>query len=555
MVRDNSHALAMKRLILPFVLSLSSVGATFYVDLDAGDNSAAGTSTGAAWRNIPGTRNAADSAFVTASGWVAIAAGDTIRVKSGTTQTSAEGGKVAVSSAHYATGASQASPILIVRDTEWGSGAVLFDGSGVSTAGGGYGGLHVTVVGVGVEGMGWHNWSNSGVSFRPTTYGWLSVSNCAFWTNGTAHAATYTGSDASVKVDRANAGGIFDSTFLGGNQYARGIHIGESSMRVTNFTVANCTLSGFTGDDTYDQGVGVLALNSQVTVSNVTASGCFKGADLGEVVADTSWDLVYKVVNCTFRENLGHGVNVTSSGTARTGAANFYLWNNLVISNALGGTRAYAGAFDLVLAHNVYHGNGYARPTTADGFNIDITPNGSADTNRIRAYLYNNFFYQPGGAANLRILYHYTNLTDQSFTSDHNSWVGRTNAANEDMAFWSYSVNPQKRFEYTDLGGIWQTYYGASATPLDFGTGHFGCDPNSTTNAPYWVAPDSGDYTLASGFTGLNLSGESWFIPEMGVDRLGRSRWRWDLGTTEYGSPGTATATANSATVGTLIAQ
>jgi len=129
-----------KYLVLTICLTISylfaacpnSEAATYYVDFDSGSDARDGLSQANSWKNIPGTMTTSNSGTVSgATGWKKIAAGDTIRIKSGTTHNSSKGGRIVINSSWYGNGTA-ASPITIAVDPTWGSGQAVIDGSGVT---------------------------------------------------------------------------------------------------------------------------------------------------------------------------------------------------------------------------------------------------------------------------------------------------------------------------------------------------------------------------------------------------------------------------------------
>ena len=139
-------------------------GSTYYVDPITGDNTNNGTSPSTPWQNPPGTRNISNTAFYSSS-WGSIATankikcGDTIYLKSGSTQTSVQGGAWWIGTTYYSDTCTSANPITIriARASEWvaSSGNFILDGTGVTATGyssfgdgGGSGGVAIEVSGV-----------------------------------------------------------------------------------------------------------------------------------------------------------------------------------------------------------------------------------------------------------------------------------------------------------------------------------------------------------------------------------------------------------------------
>jgi peptidoglycan hydrolase-like protein with peptidoglycan-binding domain len=123
-------------------------GITYYVDPALGDNNNSGTSPEKPWQNPPGTRTADDTAFYSIA-WGTVTAqnkiqcGDTIFLKGGSTQTSAQGGGWRIAngqwgdnSGFYTTDCVQGSPITIRVATggEWrgSAGNFTLDGTGMT---------------------------------------------------------------------------------------------------------------------------------------------------------------------------------------------------------------------------------------------------------------------------------------------------------------------------------------------------------------------------------------------------------------------------------------
>ena len=113
----------------------SAFATTYYVDPTAGNDSNAGTSQTAAWKDIPGTLN------ITGSGWKTIVAGDSIIVKGGTVSTVS----VQIDSSHYNNGASGNLIKILSGDLSgWGTGRAVIDGGATTSGSGTYGmGFHI----------------------------------------------------------------------------------------------------------------------------------------------------------------------------------------------------------------------------------------------------------------------------------------------------------------------------------------------------------------------------------------------------------------------------
>lgn len=117
----------MKRLTA-LLICLPASAATYYVDPATGNNANAGTSTGTAWAELPGTVGG------TGAGWVQLVNGDTVLVKGG----SANNCQMKFTPTWYA--GSDAYGSIIVRSgdlhsTPWGTGRAIIDGQSTRTYG------------------------------------------------------------------------------------------------------------------------------------------------------------------------------------------------------------------------------------------------------------------------------------------------------------------------------------------------------------------------------------------------------------------------------------
>src|SRR6185369_15577777 len=146
-----------------------------------------------------------------------------------------------------------------------------------------------------------------------------------------------------------------------------GIIFGDAHISCGNARVLDSEIKNHRGDKVNnDSGIGVKALNSTVTISNVVAHDNLKGFDLGENRGD-SISMTYKVVNCNVYSNQW-GCNFNCSADASyAGTVKFYLINNILRDNRLSGCAAYAGPFNLYVVHNVFDNNGESMSAGADG--------------------------------------------------------------------------------------------------------------------------------------------------------------------------------------------
>lgn len=554
----------MRMAISVFLLfSAWSQGATYYIDLDSGVDSNAGTSSGAPWKTIPGTRNTADSADQSTSwggGTISssskVQAGDTLRIKSGTMHNSTDGGKILIGSTYYVTTATLANPITVLRDTGWGSGSTTFDGTGFTMGGGGFGLLHVTVAGVKVDGGSstngfiLQNSPNCGLSAYPSgDIEGPSVYSCFLSNNGTLYNVSET-ADASMNILRCHGGEILNCYFDGHGKWFQGITFGESHKSSFAYTVSNCVAWDFRGID--DAGIAFKAFNSQVDFVNCYAARCFKGWDLGEFNGDNS-NMVYKVVGCE-AYSCTNGINFNGD-PANSSSNRFYVINSVIHNCSTAGSQIYASPFDVFVIGCVYDNNGGAEFGTGN-LGITINYDLSCVGPLINAHIYNTILYKPSASAasgaNFFVQYYSTNVL-YSLDSDYNCWIQRST---EDAAWWNplssscYVAANNTTYAYGANGpgqssGNWYSWYSYNTTaPYNGTTGHFHSDSHSkgTGSAVDSSSPvfDS-NYRLTTGYLGTDISGKSWYTAEMGKDKDGVTRTRWDMGAFEFIPPASVT--------------
>ncbi|MEI8139857.1 MAG: choice-of-anchor D domain-containing protein [bacterium] len=543
-------------------------GGQYYIDFQAGNDTNSGTSSGAAWKTIPGTRNPANTADVatrwgtTFSSTLKVPAGTVFKLKSGTICGTNNGcGMVNVSSAYYSTGATFANSILFQRDPTWGSGSVVFDGNGVTLGSGtGWGLLHVTVGGISFDGVVGvsdlydgiivKNSDRIGISYyaNSLTEGGT-VQFVKFFACGKIYNATSTtASEGHLFVKYHRNGMVNTCMFDGNGNYHNGFAV-SSDNRVTDYTVSNCVAKSMTGSDVLDCGIGFKAQNSVVTWINCTSYNNDKGFDLGENGGDSSFPINYKLIGCLSCSNQ-FGINLSGPdpGVQWPAGITFSLINCVVYGNVQIGSKIYAGPYNLYMVHNVYDGNDTNLKVGPDGLDDGVKP--------INAYLYNNVFYKGISMNILGGAWGGTPALSYTLNADYNSYIQR---ASEYFCRWSYwntmppsGVNKYD-FSYGANGpghasGYWYNFYGANATdqPTNGCTGHYHCDAHSKgTGAtdltlPPFANVTGHDYRLTANYAGVNLSQFPWYVPEMGVDRAGVTRTAWDIGVFESAATTTA---------------
>lgn len=563
----------MRLLALIFLcLTLSARAAVqqYFIDPAGGDDTHAGTSTSTAWKTIPGTRNAADNAYQSATyggGTISTSSkvqpNTTFIVKGGTKQTSATGGFILMDTTYYANTANQGSPIVITNDQTWQTGPTTFDAAGVTFAGGGgFGFFHVKVNGVnicgdhGTNGFQIFNSTYDGVSAFPgSDIEGPNISSCLFSNCGTAYnsGANNNASAASIQLHACHSNFVHDVWINGGGNWFQGIHVGDNEQNLYGVVISNCVVWNHTGDDAFggDSGICYKCQGSNVLFIACEGFGSFKGFDLG-TKNSSQWNVTYKVINC-YAHDCTNGINCNgppNSYHPYTGAVNMYLINNIIRNCWEAGSQIYHSPLNIHVVHNVYDncgGSGYARAA------LMITPDNSEsdhpDDQTLNAHVYNNCIYKPAStyaAFTTDNFNHTTNVFNLDM--DYNSWVQR---ASEDAMWWNplnnswYNALDNQTFSFGANGpghasGNWYAWYSYDTTPpVKGGTAHFHADAHSkgtgatdTTSPPFNNEPGA-DYTLTAAYHGTDISGQAWYTSEMGKDRAGTTRVKWDMGAYE----------------------
>lgn len=557
----------MKKLLILLIILFSysfSWSATYYVDFNSGSDSANGTSTSTPWLNLPGTCTLASSGSIPCTyltnTWASISAGDTINIKSGTTHDSTKGGAIQFSYTHYATNATAENPIIIQRDTTWGSGAVTIDGNSIPSAGGRSGLVHIRHVsglkfdGKTTDGLVIQNaaWDGICACDSNNTLVAPSVRYAKFYNNGTAVNDTGSGaSEGSINYFSTTGGIIQYVNVDGNNTHINGIQLGEDYYSAIGYLIDNVKVYNHTCGDANagDWGMGIKSTSGDGTVSNSELYNNFKGSDNGTKGVDAV-ALTRKFINVHAHDNVEAGINGNGGNAVnRYKTSSFYLINSIIRDNGRYGSNFYGGNMALYFVHNVYDNNGGTKDDVPDGNLIISNNNSPYETGTINSYLYNNIFYKPAGYQNIsQHTFIMANPANFSLYSDYNAWVQNSSENFADIGYYSPS-DVSCTFIYGANGpgkasGNWYSWYECSVTqPSNGALGHYHQDAHSKcvagiTNcndtAPLFTNVAGHDYTLTSAYAGTNLSTQPWYISEMGTDRNGVSRSSWDIGAYEY---------------------
>lgn len=546
--------------------ALAQTANTYYIDFDNGNDANDGTSKNSSWKTIPGTRNVGDTAYITASyggGIITtsnkVPSGTIFILKLGTTHNSTDGGRIQINSDYYPD-ASGSNPIAFTVDPDWGTGQAIIDGANILTA---TGFIYIRVDGVKFDGVlqsygiKVQNAARQGILYfhhaDNSTTDDAVVKNIEFYNNGTECTATSECLGPGQLQIRHSDNVTIDNVKINGNyNHISGISLGETNQRVINGTVKNVAVFNHAGNDPpNDTGIGFKAQNSQITYTNITAYNNTKGLDNGQA-GSSEFTIMYKVINSAFYNNLYSGISMNNKASNFDEAIHpvkYYIINSIIRDNGKYGIEHYAGPYLSYIAHNVIDNNGGSGTDQCMG-NIRIGPAASwQDDETVKVYLYNNNFYKPAKGSNLCEFFHDSDGavfagrgTDFSLYSDYNSW--RASGVESQFAIFAFSKDgglgdANSVYSYADIGNIsgnWYSRYSNTTEPQPplNGIGHYYADGNSVVTEPPFADATNHNYTLTANYSGVNLSGQSWYIPEMGTDRAGKARVAWDIGAYEY---------------------
>jgi hypothetical protein len=553
--------LFLRALMCCVLLSAGWVGATtYYIDFDNGNDSNSGTSTNAPWRTLPGTQNLAGTDWLHTS-WgngaitalSKIPAGSVIQIKAGTTYDSRDGGIIWLERTWYPEIASDYGSITIERATNWGSGPVTFDFTGIV----GLAAVIVQIDGLRLDGHGTSgirviNSPQDGIQVKEKMGTGNAVSytffeSLEFYNNGTSFLNDPAGAGSGqVNFRKVSSARVNNCIFNGNNRFINGLIQGDNHKQIVDSVVSNSEAYGHQGDMvTNDAGIGFKVFNGQVLFTNVFSHHNLKGFDLGEQHGDNG-TITYRVVNCTSHDN-AWGVNFNCAADATyTGAVNFYLINTIIYSNLVHGANVYSSPFNLHVIHSVFAYNGTEAQSGSYSGNLRITPNSATDSGHIVARVYNNVFYKGWDCAITTSHFDTAGGTDFTLDEDYNVYVQR---ASEMFCQWAYfqsgaAVNVAYGADGPGhASGQWYSRAGVSTATPTLGTGHLGCDAHSTVILssvpvePFFRTAVPAAYVPSQTSSGFNLSNKSWYTPEMGLDRMGHTRASWAIGPYESAGP------------------
>jgi hypothetical protein len=539
-------ALVLVCLVLPGLAH----SATYYVDPQGGNDGNSGTSQSEPWAHVPG--DPSGGSFPT------INAGDTIYIKSGAVFNLS--GSLVIDGSHYSGGASGA-PITIARLTTWGSGNVVFNGSGASL--GQWSPLiqitkvnYLTIDGGSSQGFDLQNSPNRGFqadgASESNQMQGLTVKNMRVFSAGSY--SFYMHNQANFYVfnvecdgnSRANNGGFYtgDQGFgctQGIYQNCTAHHIGNAPGRQEGGTDSNM---GFWTTNSWN----IAFINC--TAYDITGRG-FDAGCVGEPPGRFADNILY--LNCiATRSYSGFGANADDYATDRTGNPNArqYFVNCISYNNYHDGMWIYAMVtaylYNCVLANNA-----------GDGIYSDCAASGiSSPSRQTVIYAYNTIFYNnAGGVGNADVLLGNPSINPNGlpmYLGDYNMFD--QGGGSQGLISYNY-IAPIAPGSSTSF-----YYYSGDVPNLATWSSNSGQDTHSgdsaTTN---WHAgfsnPSGGDYTLTSASSakgvGLNLAAGVPNAPD-NVFAIMRSVWgispvdfngnarpssgAWDVGAFNFGS-------------------
>lgn len=538
---------------------------TYYVDFDTGSDTAAGTSTGTAWKTLPGTRNVGDTAYITTSyggGVISttnkVPCGTVLVLKLGTTHDISDGNRIDLrtGAGEFYNDCTSASYTTFTTDSSWGTGQVILDGTSFTTA--------YPIVYIRVNGVKWDGISNYTIKIQDSPrqgilaydgsgapVNDIAVEHLEFYNNGTECTS---GSEclgpAQLQIRYSNNFSVDNVLIEGNSNHITGFTTGETNQYGIG-TISNSISRNHAGNDPpNDTGMGFSAENSQLTFTNCLSYSNLKGWDLGQG-GSTDYTINYKVINSSAYNNGYSGISMNNKGSnfdETTYPVKYYIINSVIRDNGKYGIEHYCGPYETHIVHNIVDNNGGGW-TNQCGGNLRIGPcANNTDNQTIKGYVYNNAMYKPLDNSNICEFHHDSDGqapaggTDFSLYSNYNSW--RQSGTEDQFAMFAFSKDgglgdDSSTYTYSSVGNTSENWYLKYSNTIEpepplFGIGHYHADANSVTTEPPFTDVVNHNYTLTSLYPGTNISSQPWYISEMGTDRNGTTRSTWDIGAYEY---------------------
>lgn len=561
----NRNSSILLLILLCVSASLRLDAATYYVDPVNGNDANNGTSTGTAWKTIPGTRTTNDSGFVV-SAWGSITTSarivenTTINLRPLYVYSGTNGGFIQMNGAsgnYYTFGCTN---IVIQADQTWGTGKAVIDFTGCVIP---IGGFQCQIDGVTMVNLDIRNSDQAGIQMKEKGDGSaltnLAFLSCYFFNNGKSYLTDLAGSgDGQLNIREAVNVVVSNCVFNGDGNYMNGVLAGNGHQAVQNMLITGCIATNHLGDPVdNDAGIGFKLINNVGNVvSNTVSAWNLKGTDNGEENSQDAGPgggaatLSVTWINCSASNNYW-GINFNNSLNSSSPVATYRVINSLVVSNYEQGHNIYSGPFRFYGVHNIYDNNGAAAAAASPGnyylrghigFYAD-----PSETNKVELYFRNCIFMNSGKAVTFSEGY-YTNRMDLTLNTDYNVITnsGYT-AGNGTYCYWDWSATGPggleiSEYEYGANGpgrasGNWYSRYGGqtSPAPAHGAQGHKGSDANTKG----WTCTDSNfpamsGYTITATYPMRNLNSETWETTEMLYDRNGTLRLEFTPGPWEF---------------------
>jgi hypothetical protein len=293
------------------------------VDFDNGNDITGDGSQSSPWLNIPGTRTTNDGAFLS-NNWASINASDTIKIRSGTTHSSGDGGRISITSTHYQNGTS-GSKIRIERDTTWGSGQIDINGSGITVPT--WFGLvdirrdYIVFDGKVDEGILVRNSADRSINIYDVGVNGTEIRSIEV-TGGSSAGVIAACNSCSGSLTNYISGIIFDNLTVhdmnGGGDPAANIYLSKTDGAI----VSNCT-SYNSGPDT--DGIHLGSSKNSWIINNIVYNNAEQGIDISKNGSYKTIDTSY---NNTIRDNISYD-NYKMNFDTNSGSRNDYFINNI----------------------------------------------------------------------------------------------------------------------------------------------------------------------------------------------------------------------------------
>jgi hypothetical protein len=338
--RSGGMLLIGASLLFFLVLNPALHGAVYYVDFNGGNDANSGTSTNAPWKTLPGSCNAAGSGYLN-SAWGSITsgspvpAGSTIHLKSGAHYNGSVGGRVSISSKYYQP-ASVISPTTIERDTNWGAGSVVFDGTGMTIA------VYRGMVEILMSGVVLNGVTKSGIIITNSQANGLLVTSTTGGTNGAVIENLEVGyvANAAVKIYSQQQSPLTNMLNITLNNVIAHDTTGSDSTYsaiwiefVDGLMVSNCIAynGGSGGGLTYDDGFHLGSVRNAWLLNCTAYRNGDQGFDFGRdgTYKTNDWGFNITARDCIAYSNYDNGFDFNSGchGVVYINCATYETWN------------------------------------------------------------------------------------------------------------------------------------------------------------------------------------------------------------------------------------